>query len=48
MRRTASENLSNTLRILQHNKAYGIMIYRFFQNYTPGYAPAPYLMGLYL
>jgi len=35
VRRAASENLSNTMRILLHNKAYGIMVYRFSSKIIP-------------
>lgn len=44
VRRTASENLSNTLRILLHNKAYGIEIYRFSSKIIP-LATHPLLYG---
>jgi UV DNA damage endonuclease len=44
VRRAASENLSNTLRILLHNKAYGIMIYRFSSKIVP-LATHPLLSG---
>lgn len=35
VRRTASENLASTLRLLRHNKAYGVEIYRFSSKIIP-------------
>ncbi|MDD3653570.1 MAG: UV DNA damage repair endonuclease UvsE [Desulfotomaculaceae bacterium] len=35
VRRAGSENLFNTLRILRHNKAYGVAVYRFSSKIIP-------------
>ncbi len=44
VRRTASENLANTLRLLRHNRASGVSIYRFSSKLIP-LATHPLLSG---
>lgn len=44
VRRAASENLSNSMRILRYNKAYGVQIYRFSSKIIP-LATHPLLTG---
>ncbi len=44
VRRTARENLDNTMRLLRHNKAHGVMVFRFSSKILP-LATHPALTG---